>query len=110
MKSRVFASPQLHQRTAGISLFNKFIRFGQVSDECDVASSAEYRSVWKLRIARRTNHDARKLTTAGINLVTYAGGAPSTTSRTISFARDSSSGRTKKWRVPSSRTSARLRM
>src|SRR6266567_5517449 len=95
MKSRVFASPQLHQGTAGIGLFNHLIRFGYVSDERDVAAAAEYRSVRELRIAGRADHDAGKSTTTGISAITYAGGAPSTISRTISLARFSSSGKTK---------------
>ncbi len=87
MKSRVFASPQLHQSAAGISLFNDLIRFDQISDECDVAAAAEYRSVRELRIARWADHDAGKFTTAGNNGIIYTGGAPSTISRTISRAR-----------------------
>src|SRR6266851_3075127 len=108
MKSRVFASPQLHQGTAGIGLFNHLIRFGYISDERDVAAAAEYRSVRKLRIAGRADHDAGKSTTAGIRGVSYCGGAPSTISRTISLARFSSSAATNKelfppvfsWRTP----------
>src|SRR5260370_4832092 len=61
MKGRIFASPQMHQRAAGIGLFNELIRFGQVSDECDVAAAAEYRSVRDLRIACRADHDAGSL-------------------------------------------------
>src|SRR6266571_2703538 len=72
MKSRVFASPQLHQGTAGIGLFNHLIRFGHISDERDVAAAAEYRSVWKLRIAGRADHDAGKSTTAGIRGVSLS--------------------------------------
>src|SRR5713101_3526911 len=108
MKSRVFASPQLHQGTAGIGLFNYLIRFGHISDERDVAAAAEYCSVWELRIAGRADHDAGKSTTAGIRGVSYCGGAPSTISRTISLARFSSSAATNKdlfppvfsWRTP----------
>src|SRR6266851_2050300 len=107
MKSRVFASPQLHQGTAGIGLFNHLIRFGYIGDERDVAAAAEYCSVWELRIAGRADHDAGKSTTAGIRGVSYCGGAPSTISRTISLARCSSSAVTNKelfpvfsWRTP----------
>src|SRR5437899_1513913 len=108
MKSRVFASPQLHQSTAGIGLFNHLIRFGHISDERDVAAAAEYRSVRELCIAGRADHDAGKSTTTGISAITYAGGAPSTISRTISLARCSSSAATNKelspsgfsWRTP----------
>src|SRR5260370_38090103 len=64
MKSRVFASPQMHQSTARIRLFNDLIRFDQISDERDVAAAAKYRSVWELRIASRANHDGGKFTTA----------------------------------------------
>src|SRR6266851_3276589 len=110
MKSRVFASPQLHQSAAGVGLFNELISLGQISDERDVAAAAEYRSVRELRIACRADHDAGKFTTAGNTWSAYSGGALSTTSRTISFARASSSGRTKKSRVPSSRRSARDRI
>src|SRR6266702_7597781 len=94
MKSRVFASPQLHQGTDGIGLFNHLIRFGHISDQRNVAAAAEYRSVWELRIAGRADHDAGKFTTTGISGITYAGGAPSTISRTISLARFSSLGHT----------------
>src|SRR5713101_2041645 len=109
MKSRVFASPQLHQSAARVGLFNELISLGQISDERDVAASAEYCSVRELRIACRADHDAGKFTTAGNTWSAYDG-APSTTSLTISFARASSSGRTKKSRVPSSRRSARDRI
>src|SRR5260370_34013592 len=63
MKSCVFASPQLHQRAAGIGLLNDLVRLDQISNERDVAAVAKYRSVRELRIARRANHDARKFTT-----------------------------------------------
>src|SRR5260370_33175309 len=50
MKSRVLASPQLHQSAPGIRFFNHFIRFDQISDKCYVASATEDRSVRELRV------------------------------------------------------------
>src|SRR5260370_42324567 len=61
MKSRVFASPQLHQRAAGIALLNDLVRFDQINNERDVAAVAKYRSVRELRIASRADHDAGSL-------------------------------------------------
>src|SRR5260370_18183184 len=62
MKSRVLASPQMHQGAPGIRFFNHFIRFDEISDECYVASATEDRSVRELRVTGGADPDPGQVT------------------------------------------------
>src|SRR5260370_14288205 len=78
MKSRVLASPQMHQGAPGIRFFNHFIRFDEISDERYVASATEDRSVRELRLTRMADQSPSKFNTARNNYSGYFGAASST--------------------------------
>src|SRR5260370_36501594 len=65
MKSRVLASPQMHQGAPGIRFFNHFIRFDEISDECYVASATEDRSVRELRVTGGADHEREEIYAPG---------------------------------------------